>query len=1062
MVHPEPPPPGDGLQSGRDFEIIACQRPAADAPSAEQQHVFGVRWASRPDIFWPRGGYTVSRSLDGAAATPIGRNGGVFDLPETSSWANFEQDIQDRRPLSDIYFPASDTTEANLGFLLPFIRLLDPKTPSVEDVPLTIILARYLGNVHVDDAALAGSYWRDGDAPPLNDLLNDPRTSSKLTAFYRRQAYGYLLGLADRFEYAVLLGLATDDVVPDGATVIYIASAQWPTTNGTVRSDVAETNKLCDPPSPIGLQAVDIPGSVAHPAFNDFVGWVFPEEMLDPDAIGARPSSESLIPRAPSTISALTWPPKAASGRLIDHGAVLYDLARFDHGRPTAGQTVPPATPDPALYRPVRPGELISRPDDPPQAVDSYGAAWPPMEGWYHYSVHGVDLLGTRSSMPAVAAVRHHDTIKPPSPGVRLAREQAIEFADAASSETVSLNIDWRGPQDFIGPDTIEFRVAARWHARRAIHVRITDITPVPGDDFAGTATLSRLEEAAESLVGLRLITPDGEFPIRSHGTGAGASMKISRVNRRLPAPNQDCLIYASGETLAHERVAKLPRRPAVACLITAASEAGSLSLTLAAAGAEPVPIGEDSTIYIHLLRSSFAALHQADGSWMVEQPSANDPRREGWDRWLASSTPFDFLVNSPSVIFPHHRIDVVLTPPNAFMAGLLVLDVTAADDAVYVDSPALPVADAALDNPVGNESDATSAIMSAIVIAPPDSPSVAQYHPERYIWAQSAYKYSENASYLIEWSPVAMAYHEVWRVLEGALDGSHPQMPAAALRALAIAQHDKFSMRSTQVYGSSYLDELPGLAPTRALYRIRAVNEAGTPGAWSDIIGPVSVPDVRQPPPPEFTRLVVPARPSGGAAPPSRRLLCEWTQSGPQDDLRFDIEMRSEDSEAWQLVGVIQRGAAPESGLMPKFQIEIGGLSPGQLHFFRIIAVREARDPIDPLGQLRRNIRSLPSAIKSGQASGLIEGPSILSGRVVVGRGSHVQLEWANGDVYRSIEILRQAPGEFRLRRVASIDGDIESFKDSDVRTGTWLYRLRALGNSRLAESDVVQVIVP
>ena len=445
-----------------------------------------------------------------------------------------------------------------------------------------------------------------------------------------------------------------------------------------------------------------------------------------------------------------------------------------------------------------------------------------------------------------------------------------------------------------------------------------------------------------------------------------------------------------------------------------------------------------------------------------MERPSANDLRRESWDRWLASSTPLNFLVNSPAIIFPHHRIDVVLTPPKTFVAGLLVLDVTAADDTEYVASPILPVADAALDNPVGNESEPASVIMSAIVIAPPDEPSVAAFHPERFIWAQSAYKYSENARYHVEWSPVAMAYFEVWRVLEGALDGSRPSMTATALRALATSQVDKFGMRSLQVYGTSYEDELPGRAPTRAFYRVRAVNEAGTPGAWSEIIGPVSVPDVRQPSPPEFTRLVVPARPSSGAAPPSRRMLCEWTQSGPQDDLRFDIEMRSQDTDAWQLVGVVQRGATPEPEPVRKYQKEIGGLLPGQTHVFRVIAVREARDPIDPLGQLRRDIRSLPSAIKTGRASGRVGGPSVLSGRAVAGTNSHVQLQWTNGDIYRSIEILRQAPDEFRLRRVASIEGEIEGFKDSDVRTGTWLYRVRALGHSRLAESEIVQVIVP
>lgn len=1065
MVFPIPSLPNDRILPRRDLDIIACQRGGQNA-SASYDRTFGIRWASRPDLGFPEEGYFVERSIEGSSPEPVGHQGGTFHLPLTGDWAEFAQEVENRRPLAGPYFPPADITEDNLSFLLPLIRLVDPRTPTGEHRPLTEVVAAEFGNSHAEDAELTVEFWPDGNTSPLADLLGDPQTAHQLIAFYRRHALGYLLALAVRFEYAVLLGLATDDHVEKGRQVIYYVSAQWKQWkpgSGRVASDESCTNRPCAPKPPAFLKAERIPGSVAHPAFNDFTGWSPPPEVLAVDSNQNLQTAESMTPRVPAGVTALEWVAPVNTGRLIDHEPVLYELRRFEHGAQTAGDASAPPPPPDADYKPIFDGELMLRSQQAPHALDSFGMRWPAMEGYYHYQIRGVDLLGVKSPQATVAGVRHHDDIPPPAPGLRLANEQTITFDDPTDSRDVELNVVWHGAHDFVGPDTIEFRVAARWRARRAIHVQLLSVAPAVGNNFVGIATLDEIPVPADSLAGMRLIQPDGEYPIIGHGAGPNATMQIRRVAGRLPAAGQDALIYSAVVVSAQERIAKFARRPAVSAFIGSVHDTTPLRFELTPAGSGAIPAGEDFSVYVHLLRTSLPAVHESGGIWRIEQPPADDPRRESWDHWLALPDPAGLMSGSPAIVFPDHRVSVSISPPSGFSAGLLMLDVTAADDTDYVDSPGLPAAHPSLGDLKGNESTATTATISARVLLPPDAPTATPYDPNRYIWATSAAKYAEEAEYVVEWSPVDAAHYEVWRVLEGALDGAWPGMDDTALRTLAAVQSDKFALRSLKVFGPRYRDTLPGRAPTRVLYRVRAVSEAGVTGPWSDLIGPVHVPDVRQPPPPNFVRLTAPKPIANTPGSAERRLILEWAQAGPHDDLRFDIEMHNRDDDQWSVVGVIPRGTTPEPGPPRLYRHTVSGLTPGEKRTLRIRAVREARDPIDPLGQQRRDIASLPSESRAGRALGALAGPMGLTGtHTADAMGSSVTLNWSNQDPYQSVEILRQAPDEFRLRRIVGLDGAIETYTDSDMRPGLWRYQIRAIGFSRKAESAIVEVEAP
>ena len=213
------------LIAGRDLHVIAClRRPTPQDP----RRVVGVRWASRPDIGFPLG-YGVRRR--GVADVLIGR----FFLPASTTWAAFHADAVARKPLRGPWFASIE--EADLGYLLPIIRLADPRTPTGEHRDLAHKAADVFGALHTSDAALAWQFWPAGSPAAIDVLLADPTIGPAVVAFYRRKCVDYLNALALRFEYAVLFALATDDLVADDRGLFYEVEADWREGSCTAQSE---------------------------------------------------------------------------------------------------------------------------------------------------------------------------------------------------------------------------------------------------------------------------------------------------------------------------------------------------------------------------------------------------------------------------------------------------------------------------------------------------------------------------------------------------------------------------------------------------------------------------------------------------------------------------------------------------------------------------------------------------------------------------------------------------------------------------------------------------------
>jgi hypothetical protein len=226
---------------------------------------------------------------------------------------------------------------------------------------------------------------------------------------------------------------------------------------------------------------------------------------------------------------------------------------------------------------------------------------------------------------------------------------------------------------------------------------------------------------------------------------------------------------------------------------------------------------------------------------------------------------------------------------PSGFIAGTVGVRVTAADGTTYVDSPRCPGLTPDLVDFKGNES-AAARLTASVRRATPAGPPPITLTTDR-LWATSAANYAERATFDLHWSPVAGAMrYEVWRALEGALTGTGPGTPDADLRALAAMRPDTFELRRGHVFTAHHVDDLPGKAPTRAVYRVRAVSTAGVVGAFSDVIGPVYVPDVRSPVAPNLLRVVA-TRPDEA----DRAITIEWAQAAFDGGVRFEVQVRDD-----------------------------------------------------------------------------------------------------------------------------------------------------------------------
>ena len=1046
------------LTPGQDLHIIACPRgvivdsktatklKARDAtrrwPEPVRLTVYGVRWGARPDLGFPPRGFSVFRVI-GSTRTHLGD----FFLPRSKTWALFRADAEARRPVLGPWFPTLSRT--NLGYLLPIVRLADPRTPAGELRQLTVKVADFFGGPHAEDPTLAWQFWGATEAPPLGALLTSAATRPALIAFYRARATTYLLALALRFEYAVLFGLATDDRAPPAKTPVhYAVAARWGKDTGAASTSL-DKKKSCIPPPPRQVSAERVPGSVGHPAFAAWPSWSHPPELSPTDSDGVPLPPGALVPRAPSPWTALSWTGASPSGRLIDYGPVLYRISRHHFGADTAGQLASPPLPPGALFEDLFEGEPQMRPAEPPHTVDRPGMSWPPLEGHYVYEVRGVNLLGFMSAQGTRAAIRHHDDLPPQAPRVRLPDGPSVTV-DAAGNAVTRLAIDWDPAEDFISPDVVEFRVTASYAPVSAIPLDVLEL--LSAGPLVCELRIASLAGPADWFAGLRLMLPNGEFVIVEHGVGALAIMKVRRCGGRAPVTGVTGTILAPDAPTPALRVAKTPRAVASTAVVDAVTSLAPVEVRLA-----PYAPINSARLYLHLLRAAVDAQREGD-RFRLTAPAEGMPGAEAWTRWLALADPAAAMAGSPVIVFPPHEVTVTTPVPAGFVSGALSLRVTSADDADYVASPAIPATSPALASLKGNESSAVEALVSVRSSVPPPSPGTAPFDPSVRLWASSAANYAERAHFDVQWSAVSGAVrYEVWRTLEGSLDGATPQTTDAQLRALASAQPSAFELRTGAAFGTLYEDSLPGRAPARALYRVRAINTAGISGAFSPLIGPVHVPDVRPPPPPNLLRVVAVA-----PAVEDRALAVEWTQSALTSDVRFEVERReaSVPGARFENAGSVPAGTLAVNG---RFRFVHSDQVPGCRVEYRVTAVREARDPIDPSGAKKRDIRSAPSAVRIGVAISAVPlaAPSDIAAVHDAGAGA-VRISWANGDDYQSISIYRRAPERFGFELLAELPGSAEAHDDVGVAAGSWAYQVRVRGFSREARSEPVEVSVP
>ena len=1034
---------GPKLDPDRDLAISSCER---DAPG----RVVGLRWAARRELGFPPSGFVVDVSAKRGSPRVIG----TFHLPDTSSWDTFAADAATRRPAVGPWFPG--VAQRDLGFLLPLVRLVDSRVSASERIAQITAAADFFGHIHRNDPELKWRLRRQ-PFPPLAQMLGDDTQAAAVIGFYHQHTLDFLHVLALRFEYAALLGLGTDHQ-PDAGTLVYGVEARWPAYSGRSTADPLPDGRRCSPVPPAWLRVDRAPGTVPHPAFARWPNWSPPPELVSQEASGAPRPASTIVPQVPAAFSALTWADKAPESRLLGYGPVLYRVTRFHHGADTAETLTTPAAPSDSVFAAINEGELVARASTEPHLLDRPGMPWPPLEGHYHYAVHGIDLFGTVSSSAARSAVRHHDDIAPMAPRARAMVDGAIALAAGCTTAQLPLRVDWDPLEDFNSPDVVEFRVAYQWIPSIAVPVHVDSVVDISA--LHCDLTVSSLPAPANALAGLRLSIPGSDYPIESHTAGAAATIRIRKIGNRMPAAGVDGFVLSAGAPTPRRRVAKLARRRCAPATVAAVSSMRPLVVSLAAAGDVALPTDRVVRVYLHLLRITVdASFDDRTSRWTLTPPQAQTPASASWDRWTALSNSRDLLADSPVIVYPPHKTNISVPIPAGYSSGLLSLTVTAADSAAYVESPVLPGANASLANLRGNESGATELVVSVRTTTPPAAPVVEEWDPNSRLWARSATVYVEDASYDLAWQSDGGALrYEVWRALEGGLSGADGATSDADLRVLAERQADAFTLRSDQVFAPLFTDLIPGRAPTRALYRIRSVGLNGERSAPSDVIGPIYIPDVRQPPPPNLVRAV--------AVPPEegdRTIAVEWTQGGDIADVRFDVYHRlaSDASAPFALAGSVPRNSRAGPG--GAFRFLHRDRPPGKAFGYQVVAVREAPDPIDPTATLRRDIASSPSTPRVGTAisSAPLAPPASLAATFDAAAG-RVGLTWSPRDFYDRIEVRRKAPGRHGFELVAIIGGEAISFDEPAPPAGAYSYQLRAFGASRQATSVAdVEVVI-
>lgn len=1062
-----------------DLNMVARKRPTA----FEGRRVVAIRWELDATLPLPAKGFTLSRDIAGTTVS-------IFKsrmLPgarqaASGSWSIDPAALQNDRIARRTPFDGSpavpdlpdELTTATLIALLTF--MLPEGSDDACALQFKEVAASF-ANSHESDIELTLKYWNYGPAPSLPDLIA-MRTSADpaevdlyeaVRSHYSEVSLLLMSEFARDFGVAKLLGWGFDDVLPDlldpalpEANPIYTLigedAVDW-RARATTRGLEEEYAR---PPNKVDVKA----GAtvIGYPAFGPFYDR---SSKWKPQAPSALPPYPDLVEAArlgprlyPAGLACLSWPraPERGDGarRALHFEAVWWTVERHIFDRATAVDSVPPNTGASTFFRPCPGAESII--DEPLNSwADDVSLAWGklPFEGWHAYRVRGIDIFGLTGCPSPPAYIRFRDEIAPPPFALRVS--EASVTIGATSPSTLAVALLWRNGEEFMAPDAHEFRFYQRWIRLLTLTVEILGAIPVPGDLDTVQVDV-RLQDVhgqdlspatLEACVRGTLMTEDGEYTLLEVTAAATSTVRAHLALGRAPKPGYGALRYPDGaiETGANDPGGRqrLQRERALTGTVRVVSLAPfEIHLSDPTTHIQISPtVGR---VYLHLLGASFDATPGSTaGAFALADPGVDENAAAALVaalRQLPDGDAHVFLDGSPALFLPAHQTSILLLPPPDFVTGMLEIEVTAADAVPYQGSAPL----------IGNEGDPVKIRLNVNNSDPPGTVAVAK---PKLIWARGAAEFVESAEADLSWPAATGAFrYEVERVIETAL-GLPVDADDAALVAAATLRGDAcFERRSNHASHNRWIDALPGRAPTRAVYRVRAVTAAGIPSEWS-IFAIVRVPDVRIPPPPNFLR-------AAALDGESRTILCVWTRGGPPEGIGHIIEARKPDpnlhpDEGWETIAqyLPEQIVAQDGG---RYSVRLVGQQPGVWREFRVIAIRHALDPDDPRAKTLRTIRGRASLVMRACAEGELRAPEALRATKIA--DNIVELRWINVDLYECIEVRRRRPGGSGFERF-KINGGLQLFRESTALTlsGQWTYELAAIGTGRRITSARVTV---
>lgn len=474
-----------------------------------------------------------------------------------------------------------------------------PNRTELED--LVRYLADFFDNDYQDDEDLAATIWGADSTPfDISTMISDHFT--QILEFYYNQCKESLYALSMRIEYAALLGLFVkiDHSNQKNIPIEYGVMALF--VGNTMFRDSCP-NESCIPPSVTGFTSRKTEQSkTMHPSFdnripspsNTWTNWRYPPILAKNQPDGTPFEIESYIPRYDSYGTGLNWNQAEDSSQLMHKDSILYRIERFEHGIGSVSSSTIPALPadpnwvdlfdgnlflppDPEMYEEEGESDfwededpVVSQPEHAsyssllaegqaimkPLYIDDRHQRFPELEGWVRYRIFGVNILGVISTTPATTQILHKDEIIPPHPAT-FARKVLAPAAttspdnhytfDANDTLEVDCQISWVHAEDFVAPDTKEFRVYSRWILPQYLQIQTTTVEPHLNQngqvDGSIVRVLGGISQPANYFEGYKISTSDRTYPIISNTSGVEGYFVVANYNGEPIPPNTVGLI---------------------------------------------------------------------------------------------------------------------------------------------------------------------------------------------------------------------------------------------------------------------------------------------------------------------------------------------------------------------------------------------------------------------------------------------------------------------------------------------------------------------------------------